>query len=56
MSEIKECYHCGSDNLKHHDSGTYKRFRWDAYKCLDCGEITSDEPDWDNMKGGYDYE
>ena len=27
-----------------------------VYECLICGERETDEPDWDSMKGGKDYD
>ena len=26
------------------------------YECPECGERETDEPDWDSMKGGKDYD
>ena len=26
------------------------------FSCIDCGHTWSNEPDWDSMKGGPDYE
>lgn len=54
VTEEGTCQECGSD-MEIHDSGMYKKFRWYAYRCPVCGYETSDEPDWDSMKGGHDY-
>lgn len=31
-------------------------YDWTSYECTECGHIESDEPDWDSMKGGHDYD
>lgn len=50
-TEHVTCTHCGSHNTFWWDGGTVERSfsktRWDAYKCGDCGHITSNEPDTD---------
>ena len=42
------CKYCGSDNIEFFDCGYSKVGRkkifWEAYRCADCNEITSDEP------------
>ena len=38
------CEHCGSERLDHFDFGFTGRYRWDAFECMDCGKITSNEP------------
>lgn len=42
--EIKECKECQSDNLKFWDSGREGKYNWEAYKCLECDAITTNEP------------
>jgi hypothetical protein len=59
-AQIEECEVCGSTDLELDDSGhnTINRqyIPWESYKCLDCGHITSNEPDPDFLKGGHDYD
>jgi DNA-directed RNA polymerase subunit RPC12/RpoP len=47
------CIHCGSNNTFWWDGGTvgksFSKIQWNAYKCRECGKITSDEPDTDLM-------
>ena len=49
--EHVDCIHCGSSNTFWWDRGTlgksFSKMQWNAYKCGDCGKITSDEPDTD---------
>ena len=48
------CTECG-ELLELSNSGRYRGVRWVEMKCPECGEVQSDEPDWDNLKGGVDY-
>ena len=49
-----ECDSCGSSNIEHVTTVTYKRIDFNTYKCNDCGYVMSDEPDWDSLPGGHD--
>ena len=55
MKEIKICPECGSD-LECIDEGTYKGIDWETLQCPECEYGESDEPDWDIMPGGKDYD
>jgi hypothetical protein len=33
----------------------YKGHLWEERKCTNCGKVVSNEPDWDVVPGGYDY-
>jgi hypothetical protein len=58
MNEIIFCKWCGSENIQLFDEGYSKVvgriISWEAHRCLECGEITSNEPDPDFEKGGHD--
>jgi len=47
-----ECPECGCEMIVENESS------WINCKCenSDCGHATTNEPDWDTMKGGKDYE
>ena len=48
------CPECGKELYAEEEGdGVYV---WNEYYCPDHGLISSDEPDWDSMKGGHDYE
>jgi len=50
-----ECPECGSALINSEISGSGK-YEWWEHECLVCGYKWSEEPDWDSMKGGPDYE
>lgn len=50
-----ECPECGSE-MELFDYGYSKYGNWKHYRCLECGNEESNEPDWDDMPGGWDYE
>lgn len=54
---MEECPLCGSD-VEVIDSGSYKGKVWYHYECTnpECQHEESEEPDWDSMPGGHDYE
>ncbi len=41
--EIIYCTECGSDMMELYDVGD----GWRDYKCMECGYITNNEPDYD---------
>jgi len=46
-NEDNYCDECGSDQLEITDSGSYKGIVWREYTCLECGNVISEEPDYD---------
>lgn len=48
-----ECTDCGCEMIVT-DSGRYKRFTWTEWTCTSCGNVTTDEPDYDSEPGGHD--
>lgn len=55
-SNLENCEECESENIELFDLGTYKRHYWYSWKCNDCGHYTSNEPDYDNLPGGKDWD
>lgn len=47
------CTEC-NESLEEFDKGTFKNITWYTYKCTGCGEIYTDEPDYDSMPSGVD--
>ena len=47
------CIKC-NEQLEEIDKGEFHNIMWHIYKCPKCGEIYSDEPDYDIMTGGID--
>lgn len=41
------CFECGSSYLELYDSGEFKGITWKSYKCVECGNIISEEPDYE---------
>ena len=48
------CPECGKE-LYAEQEGDGKH-TWNEYYCPDCGLQSSDEPDWDSLKGGHDHD
>ena len=46
---MKNCKYCGGE-MEPFEVGS----NWESYRCVKCGHIESNEPDWDSMKGGHD--
>jgi len=50
----KKCKYCGSNDWEYYDSGidmiNYRKIKWEAWECIECGNIDSDEPDWDLIR------
>lgn len=53
---MDNCDSCGSECINLWDEGITCGFPWKAFQCAECGEITSNEPDPDFLKGGKDHE
>lgn len=47
------CTKC-NEALIETDKGTFEREIWRVYVCEKCGEVYSNEPDYDSMPGGVD--
>ncbi|MDA3856286.1 MAG: hypothetical protein PF569_08565 [Candidatus Woesearchaeota archaeon] len=41
------CSTCGSNKLKIDDTGIFKNIKWINYKCIKCGLIINNEPNYD---------
>lgn len=41
------CPECGSDQMEIVDSGYCRKNVWTKYRCIECGEVISNEPDYD---------
>ena len=54
LFEPDVCTECGSENIEFICTVTYKRNDYSTYKCKDCGNVMSNEPDWDSLPGGHD--
>ena len=44
-----DCPICGSE-MEYWDGGSFKGVTWEAYKCVSCGNIESNEPEWDDVR------
>jgi hypothetical protein len=48
------CPKCGCQ--VEHEPHVYESHIWEVWHCTNCNFSTSNEPDWDGMKGGKDYD
>ena len=54
MEEYEQCYACGSSDIEYIEGGTFRGIKWNKWKCNECGEEYSTEPDYDAMSSGHD--
>ena len=40
------CPECGTE-MEHWDYGSFRGYKWEDYKCPECGYTTNNEPDYD---------
>jgi hypothetical protein len=49
-----DCPECGCE-MEFTDGEDHGKYKWHERSCLNCGKVVSNEPDWDAVPGGYDY-
>lgn len=49
-----ECPDCLSEMIE--SCEIIQGYDYYSWECPECGRVITQEPDWDNLKGGKDYE
>jgi hypothetical protein len=49
-----DCPECGFD-MEFIDGEDHGKYKWHERECLNCGKRVSNEPNWDSVPGGHDY-